>query len=150
MKRKVTSLLLATLAGVVVFFAAPAPVQASLSSCTFNFVCLWDGDNYETGTFLGQWQSGRGTCVNLPSLVNDKANSFYNHMDPEPVTGVGRHMQLYRDINCTGYALRVNVRCSSGCTWWAGPYPASYHNNLLTVLGTSDDNRASSIWFNSG
>src|SRR5215211_4731786 len=89
----------------------PTPAQASVSDCPYGTVCIWD-DSF--GVMLDSYWSGPGTCHNLNSADNDKANSFYNRLST-------RHVQFYRDANCTGTLLRD----WNGST---GPFAAGYYS----------------------
>jgi hypothetical protein len=117
--------------------------NASWSQCWIGHVCIWD-INSGSGTLLySAHAQPPGTCQNIPSSAEDRANSFYNHMNN------GRHVQFYGGDNCSGHALHKN----DGSGGSLDPY---YDGETGTFIdtGTSpchcDSNRASSIFFNTG
>jgi hypothetical protein len=108
---------------------------ASTSQCSAGNVCIWDDSNFNV--FLGQKQQGPGTCWTLPASMNDKANGFYNHLLS------GRHVQMYKDPGCTGPLLR---------DWdgFHGPFPDGEVSLFYHSLTANDQDRLSSIFFNTG
>jgi hypothetical protein len=117
------------------------PAQASgLADCPGGYVCAWDNSDW-TG-LLFRIAGLSGTCHNVPSGTNDRANAFMNHRNDL------KHVQMYKDANCTGPLLR---------NWngWTGPFPAyadpnSYSLFYKTICCANDQDKLSSIFFNTG
>jgi hypothetical protein len=131
----------------VVVIAAPA--HAAYSDCWTGNFCLFDG-NDGSGQLLFSTSAPRGTCVNIPTNENDRANSYINRL------GV-RYAQVYRDANCTGHGLHK----TNGFGGPSQPFPPAGDNrqgsfinvNNVVLPGCSnpdhcDRNIATSIWLN--
>jgi hypothetical protein len=114
------------------------PAYASLSECASGWVCLYDNANFSVkilSTF-----GNRGTCVNIPSYANDRADSFYNKLNN------GTSIRIYQDANCVN-ELYVNDPVGDGCL--LGPFPdlRAYNicNRPLAHGGHVDINKLTSI-----
>ena len=132
-RHRIVAAAVAAVVGLGLGVVAAAPASAAASDCPNGQVCLWDDSNFNT--MLVAVARTPGSCYNLPSNLNDRANGFYNRL-----LG-GKHVQMYKDVNCTGPLLRN----WGGST---GPFPVGevslfYHNTFA-----NDQNRLTSIWFN--
>jgi hypothetical protein len=110
------------------------PAQASYSSCSSGYVCLWYENNGNTGSLMLLVFRNPGTCYNLASFDKNRAESFYNHLSN------GHHVQFYDLDNCTG-PLLLRAANNSG-----GPHAAGVHDNFAFW----SEDRANSIFFNNG
>ena len=145
MLRKPSAWLAGILATLIMVTGTPVPAHAdvkpmSLSNCAFGTVCLFDGINY-AGFLVGHY-GAPGTCWNVPATVNDRAESFYNHL------GDGHHVQFYQDAGCTGHLMCSDIIDT------CGPYPDGRADDFATFLsrhnGYTSANRTSSIFYNTG
>lgn len=129
--------------GFVVTVATPA--QAARADCWYGYVCLWDNGDY-TGTIHRIPASPLGYCYNIPagSGFNDRAESFYNRL-------ATRHVQFYRDRDCTGHLQHRQSDCFTGPhpgqTW--GQFQFTSHLHCLHSA-THDANSTTSVFFNTG
>jgi hypothetical protein len=114
---------------------AVSPAQAAYSDCPNNRVCLFDSNN--GGTLIWAGYVSPGICHNLPSDVNNRANSFVNKLD-----GIERAVQFYDNSNCQPIALRRQQNSS------IGPHFTGAQDNFYQDMLLSHRNRATSIWFN--
>ena len=137
MKRIMTAMAI-VLALVGVQLMTQSPALANYDNCPTGLVCLYDGPD-GTGTLLfHEWHSP-GTCWNLASSVNDRADSFYVRL------GGGKHAQFYWDANCAGHRLH-DVNLSSG------PFANRASESFIysNTRGHWDRNRATSVFYNAG
>lgn len=134
MKRKI-----ATITGALLVFlglgivAANNPAWAAASNCPQGTLCAWDDSNFNVMLF--SHVQSPGTCYNVPG--NDRANGFYNRMASP------RHVQFYKDANCTGPLLRD----WNGNHGPFGPGALSLFFKAV-YCGDCDQNKLSSVWFN--
>lgn len=127
---------LVMVAGGVAVTAAPA--YANYDNCPTGVVCLYDGPD-GTGTLLFHEWHPAGTCRNLASSVNDRADSFYVRL------GGGKHAQFYWDANCGGHRLH-DIGLSSG-PFGNGASESFIYSN---TRGHWDRNVATSVFYNAG
>jgi hypothetical protein len=133
-------MLVASVVAAAFVLVAGAPAQASTSECVPDTVCVWNTGSY-TGLLVTVWKPP-GTCYNLPAAANDRAETFYNHLQE-------RHVQFYKDANCAGHLLHRNTDCSQGPF---GPSAVGTFNwGKYSTCGDFwlDTNVLTSIWFNS-
>lgn len=136
MNRLFQSLVVLTVVvGVTTVVANPA--HAAYSNCPLGNVCIWDGLN-GSGSPMYVHSGAPGTCINLPSSVNNRAESFYNHL-----SGLNRAVQFYDGSGCTGTLLR---RQSNGS---GGPHFSGAADNFYLDHFLNHRNRATSIFYNS-
>jgi len=139
-KRRLATLLAALVAALGLTAVTAGPASASWDACIPDRVCLWDG-NDATGTFLFMQLWAPGTCVNVITSINDRANSFRNRMS------AGRGVQFYRDANCTGHAMHH----TNGYGGPNGPFlPGAFGNFISDGKATChcDRNIVTSVIYN--
>jgi hypothetical protein len=125
--------------GQIAFVSA---AQASWSDCPFQFVCLYDGNSSSARLGL-PFVKNPGVCYNLPSNQADKADSVVNRVDGSTRTNHANHIQVYRDVNCTGL---INITTTYG----PNPIPSPGSTNFSAGPIIDERNRASSVFFNTG
>lgn len=142
MTKRFGALALAILVAAGLATAVATPAQANYDNCD-NRVCLYDDIN--GGSFLYGVYAGPGTCVNIPSPVNDRADSFYNALFTS-----ARHAQFYQNANCTGHAMHD----TTGFGGTTQPFPAgrlgTFIRDLSHISCHCDRNKVTSIFFNTG
>jgi hypothetical protein len=145
MRRKVLAVTAVVALNLALMVWVESPAQAAFTDCPAGNVCLWSAANY-TG-ILDIVHRAPGTCYNIPSMYNDRADSFYNHL------GTGKHVQFYRHVDCNPDRFNTHPSPHHDTTEWAGPFPDGYHDAFIAVgtpLVHNDRNNTSSIFFNTG
>lgn len=149
MKRKIAALLVGLAVALGLTGVAASPAQAAYNDCWTGYFCLFDNPDGNGLLLFAAW-SQPGTCINVPTSANDRADSYINRL------GV-RYAQVYRDANCTGHALHK----TNGFGGPNQPFPSAGENRqgsfinvdnvVLPGCGSPDHcdrNIATSIWFN--
>jgi hypothetical protein len=138
-KRLIARLLVPLLGLVGIVTLTPAAAHASYSDCTTGYVCLWQNDGGSGFPSLVVQQAG-GTCYNVPTYWNDKMNSFSNRLL------YGKHVQFYKDANCTGHLLHRQLDRTNG------PFGSNpiVQDNFLSIRNHGDRDIFTSIFFNTG
>jgi Peptidase inhibitor family I36 len=146
--RRLRAALVALVVVVGLTSAVASPAQAALSDCWYGYVCMWaeNGGPAYTGTIHRIPAMPLGYCYNIPSGsgFNDKADYFANEL-------ATRHVQFYRDRDCTGHLLHRQSDC------WQGPFRGQTYGQFqfkstfsCSHSATYDANSATSVFFNTG
>lgn len=156
-RTRIAALLAALVLTLGLSSAVASPAHAAYIDCWTGYACVFDGQN-GTGALLFASNAPRGSCVNIPSSVNDRATSYVNRLS-------GRGFQVYRDAGCQGHALHKDNGYGGSTQPFPplnAPYPTylnasgnfiNIDNEVLPGCGHPDhcdNNIASSFFFNNG
>lgn len=140
MRKTITRALVVLAMATGIGAVAAAPAQAAYSDCTVGYVCLWN-DSGGVGFPSLVRNDPPGTCYNVPTFWNDKMDSFSNRLL------FGKHVQFYKDANCTGHLMHQQNNNRSSGPFGSDPVTS---DNFLSSINHNDRNILTSIWFNNG